>query len=258
MILEQKIERPLPDIPVPVTCAVRLTQSIGTNAFVQVALDVAHDLVGADFVSVFCLGDRDKPLLVGTACRFGQHRAERAARGYDHHVNEDRNTQLLQGTHGPGDFLTFQAADSISSFTYRRDCYDLPGISARMSLIRRSPAYGLAISLYTSAEAGLFPERQHPHVQAVLGLLLAATERHVAFSLKGSVWQREDIQTRLALTYPDLTAREREVAAMAIKGRTAAETADILGLAETTVITHRKKAYKRMNVTSLRQLVASL
>jgi DNA-binding CsgD family transcriptional regulator len=45
---------------------------------------------------------------------------------------------------------------------------------------------------------------------------------------------------------------------MTIKGRTAAEIAAILGVAETTVITHRKKAYKRMNVTSMRELLARM
>lgn len=258
MILEKKFQWPAPDIPILIVSAAKLTQGIGTNAFTQAALAVAHEMTGADFVSVFCLGDRDRPLLMGTACRLGQHRADRAAKGYKHHIDQDRNAQLLQGAGGAGDFLTLQEAHSISSFTYRRDCYDLPGISGRISLIRRTSAYGLSVSLYASAETGPFPKSAHSNVHAVLGLLLAATERHVAFSLKDSLWQGQDIQTRLALTYPDLTAREREVTAMAIKGRTAAETAKILGLAETTIITHRKKAYRRMNVTSLRQLAASL
>lgn len=258
MFQEFEFSWPTPEITVPMLSVTKLTQSIGTNSFVQIALDFAHETTGADFVSVFCLGDRDKPLLVGTACRLGQHRAERAAKGYHRHVDEDRNTQLLQGARGPGDFLTLQEVGSISSFTYRRDCYDLPGISGRISLIRRALSYGLSVSLYSSSEAGPFPECAQVKVQAVLGLLLSATERHVAFSLKGSVWQGQDIQTRLAVTYPDLTAREREVAAMAIKGKTAAETAEILGLAVTTIITHRKKAYTRMNVRSLRELVATL
>ena len=45
---------------------------------------------------------------------------------------------------------------------------------------------------------------------------------------------------------------------MTIKGRTATEIAGILGVAETTVITHRKRAYKRMNVSSLRELMATI
>ncbi|MVO17336.1 response regulator transcription factor [Parasedimentitalea huanghaiensis] len=258
MTLEHKFEWPAPEIVMPMSLAAELTRSIGTTAFVQTTMRFAYETAGADFVSVFCLGDRDKPLLMGTACRLGQNRADRAAKGYVRHVEQDRNAQLLQGARGVGDFLTVQEADNIPLFTYRRDCYDLPGISGRVSLVRRTPAYGLSVSLYSSSEKGPFPKHLYSDVKAVLGYLLATTERHVAFSMKGPVWQGQDIQTRLALTYPDLTAREREVAAMAIKGRTAAETADLLNLAETTIITHRKNAYRRMNVASLRQLVATL
>jgi len=86
---------------------------------------------------------------------------------------------------------------------------------------------------------------------------LPITERHIAHKIKGTVWQRQDIQTCLALNFPDLTAREREVAAMTIKGCTASEIGEILGLGKTTIITHHKKAYKRMNVKNLRQLIAT-
>lgn len=233
-----------------------LVECIGSTRCVPALLELAHEVCGADFVSVFCQGDRDLPLSVGTDGRKGKQRAERAAQGYTRHMDEDPNTVLLSGRKGEGDFLTSQNAADIKSFTYRRDCYDLPGIAGRISLVRRTSTYGLCVSLYSAEESGVFDPPSHKRAAAVLPFLLAAVERHVAFSLKGSVWMEQDIQARLALSYPGLTHREREVAAMAIKGRTAAQTAQILGLAETTIITHRKNAYKRMNVGSLRQLVA--
>ena len=87
---------------------------------------------------------------------------------------------------------------------------------------------------------------------------MTAAERHVSMTLQQTEAADQDVQARLALTYPSLTKREREVAALTIKGRTAAEIAEILGVGETTVITHRKKAYKRMNVTSMRELIAKV
>lgn len=257
--MEQRRWRaPGADMPLDLAKVAGLTGAIGTSGYVEALMGFAHATCRVDFVSVFCQGDRDTPLLVGTACRLGQRRAELAARGHERHVEKDGNTAILLGQKGKGAFLTAQDADEIQPFTYRRDCYDLPGISGRISLVSRKAAYGLSVSLYSSRESGRFDPAARDSAEAVLGLLLAATERHVAFSLKGCVWMEQDVQTRLALNYPDLTTREREVAAMAIKGRTALETAEVLGLAETTVITHRKKAYKRMNVTSLRQLVAKL
>ena len=244
------------DVSLTATQCAGLVECIGSAEFVPTLLELSSAVCGADFVSIFCQGDRDLPLLVGTDSRKGKWRAERAAQGYTRHINEDPNTALLSGSNGMGDFLTSQNAEDITSFTYRRDCYDLPGIAGRLSLVRRTATYGLSVSLYSAEESGVFDPSNLHRAEALLPFLLAAVERHVAFSLKGSVWMEQDIQARLALSYPGLTHREREVAAMAIKGRTAAQTAAILGLAQTTIITHRKNAYKRMNVASLRQLVA--
>lgn len=253
----RRITQPWPEITLNAAQSTQLIGAIGTSGFISAILKVAHDVCGADFVSVFCQGDRDTPLLIGTTSWFGQFRADRAAEAHKRHVDEDHNTRILAGGFGEGDFLTSQRAADIASFTYRRDCYDGPGISARISWVRRSAAYGISVSLYSSVESGPFEENAQKHATALLGLFLIAVERHVAFSLKGQKWMEQDIQTRLALNYPDLTPREQEVAAMAIKGRTAQETAELLGLSETTIITHRKNAYRRMNVRSLRQLVAS-
>ncbi|MGR3761964.1 helix-turn-helix transcriptional regulator [Roseobacteraceae bacterium NS-SX3] len=230
---------------------------IGTGGFVGALLKMGAQTVEADFVSIFCLGDRDVPFLVGTNTRTDPHRARLAAENYQRHWQADRNAELLLARNNPGDFLTIQQAADVESFAYQRDCYTRPGIADRISMIRRRKSYALSVSLYRSAEHGAFPGALQNDVAAVLNVMLAMTERHMAFSLKGDVWHGKDIQARLALTYPDLTDREREVAALAIKGRTASEIAGILGIAETTVITHRRRAYKRMNVSSLRQLLSS-
>ena len=258
MLLERRLSAGPPEADFPARLTGALIAAIGTPGFIEAGLDFATAVCGAGFISVFCQGDRDQPLLVGTACARGPRRAQRAAQGYERHAAIDRNTALLAGAEGAGDFLTVQEAGSIAAFTYRRDCYEAPGIASRVSLVRRRAAYGLSVSLYAAAEDGPFAPADYDLVAAALGLLLAATERHVAFALSNSVWQGQDIQTRLALSYPGLTPREREVAAMSVKGRTAAEIGAILGLSETTVITHRKKAYRRMGVRSLRQLMATL
>ncbi|PHS03454.1 MAG: hypothetical protein COA78_17795 [Blastopirellula sp.] len=257
MISAHIIKGMLPGTNINSSWVVPLVQAIGSSGFEKQALALAKSMVDADFISIFCQGDRDIPLLVGTVCVHGQHRADMAAKGYKMHMSADKNTEYLLGMGGHGDFLTIQEENAIESFTYRRDCYERPGISARISLVRRTASYGLSISLYSSVESGPFPEAIYDRVAATLALILPITERHIAHRIKGTEWQRQDIQTRLALNFPDLTAREREVAAMTIKGRTAAEIGEILGLRKTTIITHRKKAYKRMNVKNLRQLIAT-
>lgn len=256
MLLERRLSGALPSANLETGVVSALMAAIGQPQFVDALMTFGQATASADLVSVFCMGDRDTPLLVGTASVAGKRRAEIAARNYSRHAADDRNSMLLTSRDWSGDILTVQTAQSISSFTYRRDCYERAGIGSRISLIRRRRDYGMAISLYRALENEAFAESDYDHLTAVLGVMLSAAERHVAFTLKGTVWRGNDIQVRLALNYPALTDREREVAAMAIKGRTAAEIAEILDIAETTVITHRKNAYRRMNVSNLRELMA--
>ncbi len=257
MLMEKEITNAVSTTEIPTSAVVTLLDCIGHQDFLDALMAFGKSTADADLISVFCMGDRDTPLLIGTASVLGNRRAELAAKNYERHVASDRNATLLTSPENPGDFLTAQTADSITSFPYRRDCYEQPGIAARLSLIRRRPDYGLSVSLYRAVENQPFSESSYDRLAALLGLMLSATERHVAFTLKETVWKENDVQVRLALNYPELTDREREVAAMTIKGRTANEIAARLGIAETTVITHRKKAYQRMKVANLRELMAT-
>lgn len=255
---EFRLTAALPDVAAPLSVVTPLMAAIGQPGFVPAAVRFAHALTGADFASFYCEGDRDTPLLMGTASMLGQHRADRAAAGYGRHWAQDRNAALLLGEEGDGDFFSHHEAGDLTSFPYRRDCYDVPGITSRVALVRRRAGFGLAVSLYSSVEYGTFAISARDGLIATMAALLVAAERHIGLTLKEAEAHDQDIQARLALNHPDLTKREREVAAMTIKGRTAAEIAAILGVAETTVITHRKKAYKRMNVASMRELLTRI
>ncbi|MHA3915634.1 helix-turn-helix transcriptional regulator [Halovulum sp. GXIMD14793] len=257
MLLEKNVTNALPTVDIDTAVASALTERIGQQEFVSALMAFGRETAAADLISVFCMGDRDTPLLIGTASILGNNRAELAAKNYVRHSSVDRNAELLTRPETPGDFLTVQTSESIQSFPYRRDCYERPRIGARMSLIRRRRDYGLSVSLYRAVESPPFRDSEYDRIAALLGVMLNATERHVAFTLKDKVWREDDIQIRLALNYPEMTDREREVAAMTVKGRTASEIAAILGIAETTVITHRKRAYRRMNVSNLRELMAT-
>jgi len=65
----------------------------------------------------------------------------------------------------------------------------------------------------------------------------------------------EEIQARLKARYPALSARELQVAARVKAGMPARRIAAELGIAETTVITHRNSAYARIGVANLRELL---
>jgi hypothetical protein len=92
------------------------------------------------------------------------------------------------------------------------------------------PSYGLSVNVYSGTKAGFFHEDIQIRVRGFLGLLMAVTERYVAFTLEELVRRGRNIQTRLTSNCPDLTPRERDVVAKAFKGRPTAENARDSGL----------------------------
>jgi len=65
-----------------------------------------------------------------------------------------------------------------------------------------------------------------------------------------------ELEQRFALRHPELSKREREVCARAAIGMSVETTALELGIGKTTVLTYRKRAYERLDVTSPSELCA--
>jgi len=233
----------------------KIVNSIGTKNFTKSLLLFGKSILKADFVSIFCLDDEQNPYLIDTECAAGHYRAVLAAEGYSKHFIDDVDYQLMGPEGANGDYTTYQTRDDIKSLQYRSDCYDKPRIADRRSAIRKKKAYALKLSFYRSKEIGEFDNSDRILLDGLLPLLFALTERHVAFYLKGTIAKADNNKSHLALSYPTLTKRELEVSSMILKGMTASEIAKELNVAVSTIITHKKKAYKRLGISNMRELM---
>jgi DNA-binding CsgD family transcriptional regulator len=105
---------------------------------------------------------------------------------------------------------------------------------------------------------GRFSDRQLDRAGALMPILLASVELHsgaktaIPDSRSGT---NEEMQASLKSRHPRMSTRELEVAARVKAGLSARQIAADLGIAETTVITHRNGAYARMGVANLRELL---
>jgi DNA-binding CsgD family transcriptional regulator len=63
-----------------------------------------------------------------------------------------------------------------------------------------------------------------------------------------------ELEGRFARLFPDLTGRERQTCARAAIGMTAEGAALDLGIATSSILTYRKRAYRRLGVTSAYEL----
>jgi DNA-binding CsgD family transcriptional regulator len=242
---------------VDVETMVTLMREAGTSRFIGAMLAFCRKCVGADFVSIFAYSGASAPALVGTATTTAAENARKAALGYMQHFASDINFELTSRRR-PASYLTYQTADDIASSQYRRACYDRTGIADRFSLVCVGPARSTAVSVYRSRGNGRFSDRELDRAGALMPILLAGVDLHggaktaIADPRSGTI---EEMQASLKSRHPRMSTRELEVAARVKAGMSARQIAADLGIAETTVITHRNGAYARMGVANLRELL---
>jgi len=236
-------------LDVPVAAVSALVRDAGETPFIEAVLAFCRSAVAADFVAIFSRCSEGLPALVGTATTTGIDNARRAFEGYMQHYSCDVNFRLMST--GDGAFITYQTAADIESPSYRRACYDRTGIADRCSFVRAQGS-PLSVSLYRRRGAQAFSDRERDRIVTMMPILVAAVDRHAAATAPVTI---DDVQRMLARRFPALTQRESEVAARVRVGLSARRIAAELGIAETTVISHRKNAYARLGISGLRELL---
>jgi LuxR family transcriptional regulator, activator of tox operons len=241
-------------VEVDVEAMVAFMSEVGTDRSIDAMLAFCRKCLGADFVSIFTFSGTCVPALVGTATTTAADNARKAAIGYMQHFASDVNFALTS-RHPAGAYLTYQTADEIGSSQYRRACYDRTGIADRFSLVCVGPARSTSVSVYRSRNSGRFSDCELERASALMPILKASLDRRDAANSAATIGTMEEIQARLKSRYPALSARELQVAARVKAGMSARRIAAELGIAETTVITHRNSVYTRIGVANLRELL---
>ncbi len=144
----------------------------------------------------------------------------------------------------------------IASPGFRRRIFDDAGIVERVSVIQRGPQAWRVMNIARHASDGCFSDAE---LNALIGLaclvlpMLPLNRDRRGGPLQLTVPQLEE---RFVLRHPALSHRECQVCARAAIGMSVEATALDLGIAKTTVLTYRKRAYERLNVTSPYELCA--
>jgi DNA-binding CsgD family transcriptional regulator len=142
----------------------------------------------------------------------------------------------------------------IVSPGFRRRFFDEGGIVERISIIQRGADAWRAINVARHASDGCCSDDE---LGSLIGLaclvlpMLPLNRKKKAVPL--TVAQLEE---RFAARYGDLTLRERQVCARAAIGMSVEATARDLGVAKTSVLTYRQRAYQRLGVASPIELCA--
>lgn len=233
-----------------------LVSATGSGAFGDVILSAADSEVGVDEVFGYWFEDGAAPQRIASSGRVGSSLA-RASLYSDHYHRIDPLAWMAATAKegAPTRFGRIVAAD-ISDATYRRECYEMPGFFERLSFARRRGSRNFVLNFYRSRDRRAVPEGAlEPLTEIVFPLLKKHAELCEA-DIDLPLTRR--VERRLAINYPLLTGREREVCARTLIGMTAEAIGLDLDIGETTVLTYRRRAYARYRLSTAHEMVGKI
>jgi DNA-binding CsgD family transcriptional regulator len=144
----------------------------------------------------------------------------------------------------------------IASSGFRRRIFEEAGIVERVSVIQRGPQAWRVINVARHESDGCFSDVEIAALIdlacIVLPMLPLNRQRRTALA----PLTVSQLEKRFAQRFPELTLRERQVCARAASGVSVEATAEELGVAKTSVLTYRQRAYQRLDVSSPLELRA--
>jgi DNA-binding CsgD family transcriptional regulator len=237
--------------------AADVIHAIATPRFGATALGAANRLVHVDHCSLIRIAVGAPAEVIEARSVSPQSQASRATVAYiDHCYRFDPNRLLLRdASRLRGTVLTSRlCAEEVAERTYRVTCWEQPGILDRVSLVTATADGSLvALNFYRERGSDLFSNRDIDQLRGAARFLAAASVRHVELlahaTFDPGVWRQ-----RLRARRPELTARELDVLALMLAGRTLKEAAETLGVAHSSVVTYRERAYARLGVNNAKEL----
>ena len=146
----------------------------------------------------------------------------------------------------------------IRSPSFRRRFFDDAGIVERISIIQRGDDAWRVMNVARHASDGCFSDGEVDALVELAGIVLPMLPCGRLHARGTGPLPVPELEQRFSSRYPDLSLREQQVCARAAAGMDVVTTAAELGIARTSVLTYRQRAYHRLQVTSalaLRALV---
>jgi DNA-binding CsgD family transcriptional regulator len=173
------------------------------------------------------------------------------------YVRQDPLGDALCAAPEPGDVALQRVKPAdIASPGFRRRFFDDAGIVERISIVQRGRDSWRGINVARHAADGCCSDDE---LDTLIGLACLALPMLPLNRVQPPVSRRltvTEVEERFATRHKCLTLRERQVCARAALGMSVEATARDLGVAKTSVLTYRQRAYQRLRVASALELCA--
>lgn len=232
---------------------------LGTEEFGDRFLAVLRTLAGTDLCSAFELVGDGAPRYLFSA---GRHPdipdfAESASLAYarDYWQRDRATRRALVQTAGSVQ-LVRQAWNGITDPDYRKTCYERGDVVERLTLYAGGERPIFA-SAYRTRASGHSSPAEVEALEGAASLVMALLTKHLEIahrSADGQAAPLPELARRLLDSGHALSEREAAVAAALFLGRTQREISVATGIALSSVITYRRRAYRKLCVSDRRGL----
>ncbi|MET4729100.1 DNA-binding CsgD family transcriptional regulator [Lysobacter enzymogenes] len=241
------------DAPLDPELGASLLAAAGNAAFGALLLGAARRFDAVDEVFSYRADAGAAPVaLLSCSDRDGAgERAEGYARGYYRIDPLNRDGGESRG------FVRVVRAAQIPAGDYRETCFGRPAFADKVCFGWQRGGQRLVLNFYRGPRARGQPAR----ALATLGSLAMAALSAQAASAAPAMAPADPVarlEARLRRSYPTLSARERQIVARSLSGRSAQQIGAELGIGGASVLTYRQRAYRRFGYAGAQDFLAAL
>lgn len=238
--------------PLDAEASARLVAAPDASEFGRALLEIAHAIAGMDELFGYIVVDDAEPQVLVSQSRLPG--VDRRVRLYvDRFYRHDPAVRAIRGI-APGEsFVQRIARSSILPHDYRSRCFDEPGFVEKLTFGWRGERYLIVVSFY-----GLDGRSEDTlgKLASLASMTLGVLVRQYAPIDRNDAV--ETIERRLRRTFPYLSEREAQICARTILGWPASRIAAGLGVAISTVLTYRQRAYHKAGIAAAAEMIAQI
>jgi len=254
----------------------KIVRYVGTEEFRVELLDFINQEVELDHVTVVWMGSYGtKTSLLFTHGRTMSHsEAEEIARNYADRFLDDPNyiNTISATARQDGALLPFQQ-DKVGDPTYSQYFYQQVGVVDKVSTVTHLTDCKILSNFYRLGESPAFSMKDRRRLADMLPLVAALIGNHFLIwsgsrppdltstrhNLSGAGVQDVDIIFDAGDDpLSGLSARERQICEGIIQGQTTQDLAKIYSISESSIITYRRRAYRKLGLGSSADLLRLL
>jgi DNA-binding CsgD family transcriptional regulator len=235
----------------------RLIEVVGTPRFESQIFQAAYSSINCKHMTAYAVS-KDGPRLLMAANTGSTPIARSIADKYLAHYwrLDPVNTagDLCDKTTNVG--IRIAPDEDIDDVTYRQECYTSVQMMDRFTLMQRCGSEVYRIHFLTGGRYGRFAPSDLDHIMNSADLLTSLIIKHdAAGATSQDKLAPQMFLARLRLVEPGMPDREAQVCTAIMLGMTSEAIALKLGISVNTVLTYRKRAYGRLNISCQNELM---